>query len=114
MIGWVESVSSDIASHHPDQVIGFLDEYFKVYEYLDNDWKGATLLYLRPWIGIYAQDISKKPEFLKKLFEAYLELPNDRALFSKAIWTQLASFHNSLEESLKFILLLFELENFIF
>jgi len=104
MDGWVAAISNDLAQHYSEQFLGFLDEYFKIYQYLLPNWKGRTLIYLRPWVALYAKNIEKRPESMKFFFQVFSELPNEKHVFAQNIWCEFAKDESATEAVMRYVL----------
>jgi hypothetical protein len=90
LLGFVVSLSEDLAEHNPESYDGFISEFFKAYKYTERTCKSAMLCFLRPWIKHWVADIDSHPEYIDLLVRSYKEFPYEGHTFRVNIWSELA------------------------
>jgi hypothetical protein len=90
LLGFVVSLSEDLAEHNPESYDGFISEFFKAYKYTERTCKSAMLCFLRPWIKHWSADIDSHPEYIDLLVKSYKEFPYEGHTFRVNIWSELA------------------------
>lgn len=82
LLGFVSSLSDDLAVHNPECYFGFINEFWKVFGPINHQVKAVTFHYLRSWLIPWIEDIDSHPELFDKLLDAYKELPQDKDTFA--------------------------------
>jgi hypothetical protein len=104
LVNFVTTLSEDIAKHNPDCFDGFLTEYFKVYDLIEDSCKPVTFLFLNPWIRQWAAAIDERPDFVGLFVNAYIDLPSASTEFCESIWREVSCAPAALDELNRHIL----------
>ncbi|KAH0794399.1 GTPase-activator protein [Histomonas meleagridis] len=97
LLGYVKSLAYDVADNNPKSYYDFLTEYFNTYEYIEEQIKPISFIYLEHWIKHWVNDIQSHPELIDKFLDIYKSLSKVSIIFSYSIWNQFSGNQKALE-----------------
>ena len=103
LLGFVTTLSEDIAKHNPESYGDFMTEFFNAIHDLTPINRVATFNYLRPWVPFWAADIERHQEFISYIIKCFLELKDESAAFSLNIWDIIVENEKGCEYLMRYI-----------
>jgi hypothetical protein len=91
LLGFVCTLSANVAEHHPEVYNGFLTEFFAALEHVETPYKSVCLYFVRPWIKIWVKYITETPVFLDHFFAESTQIPYGEAAFRQNVWTEITN-----------------------